>query len=92
LTNAKYFGDTLNLRVNMEQSSDIETMRIVEGLKWDHGSIFVHHRVVHGGLLAAIVESWYPQSNDTYGLLLEDDIEVSPLFYAWIKMSILRYR
>jgi hypothetical protein len=76
----------------MEQSSDMETMRIVEDLKWEHGSMFVHHRVVHGGLLPAIVESWYPRSNDTYGLLLEDDIEVSPLFYAWVKMSILRYR
>jgi hypothetical protein len=76
----------------MEQSSDMETMRIVEDLKWEQGSMFVHHRVIHGGLLPAIVESWYPQSNDTYGLLLEDDIEVSPLFYAWVKMSILRYR
>jgi hypothetical protein len=38
------------------------------------------------------VESWYPRSNDSYGLLLEDDVEVSPLFYAWIKLALLRYR
>lgn len=42
--------------------------------------------------MAAIVESWYPYGNDSYGLLLEDDVELSPLFYAWIKMSILKYR
>ena len=53
---------------------------------------YLHHRVVHAGLLTAIVESWYPQSNDSYGVLLEDDVEVSPLFYAWMKMAILRYR
>jgi hypothetical protein len=38
------------------------------------------------------VESWYPRSDDTYGLLLEDDVELSPLFYAWIKLVLLSYR
>lgn len=42
--------------------------------------------------MPAIVESWYPTSNHTYGVILEDDIEVSPLFYAWLKFAILHYR
>lgn len=42
--------------------------------------------------MPAIVESWYPTSNDTYGVLLEDDVEVSPLFYGWLKFTILKYR
>ncbi|TFY78940.1 hypothetical protein EWM64_g5070 [Hericium alpestre] len=92
LANARYFGDTLHLRVNMEQSADSETMQLVDDIQWDHGSVFVHHRVVHGGLLPAVVESWYTSTNDSYGLLLEDDVEVSPLFYAWVKLAILRYR
>jgi hypothetical protein len=92
LASARYFGDALNLRVNLEQSSDAETLRMAEGFEWDHGSVYLHHRVVHGGLLPAVVESWYPHSNHNYGLLLEDDVELSPLFYAWVKMSILRYR
>ncbi|KAF7356762.1 Succinate dehydrogenase [ubiquinone] iron-sulfur subunit, mitochondrial [Mycena venus] len=92
LTRARYFGDSVTLRMNMEQSSDFETVRIVGTYQWTHGSVFTHRRVVHGGLLPAVVESWYPHSNHSYGLLLEDDVEVSPLFYAWIKMSILRYR
>lgn len=29
-------------------------------------------------------ESWYPANDQQYGVLLEDDIEVSPLFYRWI--------
>jgi hypothetical protein len=67
-------------------------MKMVEDLSWPRGSLFVHHRIIHGGLLPAVVESWFPSSNDTYGLLLEDDVELSPLFYAWAKMSLLRYR
>ncbi|KAJ7077905.1 hypothetical protein B0H15DRAFT_789368 [Mycena belliarum] len=92
LSQGRFFGDAVSLRLNMEQSSDLETVRIVGAYKWRHGAVFTHRRVIHGGLLPAVVESWYPHSNDSYGLLLEDDVELSPLFYAWIKMGILRYR
>lgn len=92
LSNGRFFGDSADIRINLEQSADMETMKLVEGFSWPRGSVFTHHRVIHGGLLPAVVESWYPGSNDTYGLLLEDDVELSPLFYAWVKMSILRYR
>jgi hypothetical protein len=92
LSSAKFFGDVLTLRIGLEQTSDTETMQLVERFRWDHGVTLLNHRVVHGGLLPAVVESWYPVSNDSYGLLLEDDVELSPLFYAWVKMSILRYR
>ncbi|KAJ7449542.1 hypothetical protein FB451DRAFT_1287240 [Mycena latifolia] len=92
LSHGRFFGDSVSLRLNMEQSSDLDTIRIVGAYQWTHGAVFTHRRVVHGGLLPAVVESWYPHSNDSYGLLLEDDVELSPLFYAWIKMGILQYR
>ncbi|KAI0343255.1 hypothetical protein BDW22DRAFT_1317164, partial [Trametopsis cervina] len=92
LSNASFFGDTVDLRINVEQTADEETLDIVNGYQWRHGSKFVHRRVIQGGLLPAVVESWYPASNDSYGVMLEDDVELSPLFYAWIKMSILFYR
>ncbi|KIJ20676.1 hypothetical protein PAXINDRAFT_106349 [Paxillus involutus ATCC 200175] len=86
-----FYGDKITLRINMEQTSDPETMRLVQDFEWDHGDVFIHHRVLHGGLLPAVVESWYPHCNDSYGLLLEDDVELSPLAYAWVKMALLRY-
>ncbi|KAJ3923059.1 hypothetical protein F5877DRAFT_63555 [Lentinula edodes] len=92
IIDAKFFGDKIDLRVNMEQSSDLNTRNIIKNFRWSHGSMFVHHRVIHGGLLTAVAESWYPHSQDAYGVLLEDDVELSPLFYAWIKMTLLRYR
>ncbi len=92
LSRSLLFGDNVNLRINLEQGSDQETMRLVDSFHWNHGAITVHHRIIHGGLLPAVVESWYPHTNHTYALLLEDDIELSPLFYAWAKMSILHYR
>ncbi|KAF7309664.1 Succinate dehydrogenase [ubiquinone] iron-sulfur subunit, mitochondrial [Mycena indigotica] len=92
LTRARFLGDSVNIRLNMEQSSDTETIQIVRDFTWRHGTVFTHRRVVHGGLIPAVVESWYPHSNHEYGVLLEDDVELSPLFYIWIKMAILRYR
>ena len=76
----------------MEQDVDPETLKVVEDFKWLHGSISIHHRIIHGGLLPAVVESWYPSSNDSYAVILEDDVELSPLFYAWLKMCLLTYR
>ncbi|EIW79272.1 hypothetical protein CONPUDRAFT_145357 [Coniophora puteana RWD-64-598 SS2] len=92
LNNARYFGDDLLLRINVEQAADDETLRIVDGFEWGYGNVFVHRRVIHGGLLPAVVESWYPRDNNSFGILLEDDTEVSPLFYAWTKMNILHFR
>ncbi|KAE8688767.1 hypothetical protein F3Y22_tig00110956pilonHSYRG00167 [Hibiscus syriacus] len=42
-------------------------------------------------LIRAVSESWYPTSDDDYGLLLEDDIEVSSYYYLWIKYALLAY-
>ena len=95
LRSAAYFGDAnVHLTINMEQTADPITRAIVNDLhsQWMHGTLSVRHRVVLGGLIPAIVESWYPASGDEYAVVLEDDVEVSPMFYAWAKMAVLRYR
>lgn len=92
LSRSLFFGDRVNVRINLEYPTDAETLHVVDHFSWEHGDVSVFRRIVHAGLLPAVVESWYPHSDDSYGLLLEDDIEVSPLFYAWVKMAILRYR
>lgn len=95
LTAASYFGDdNVHLTINMEQTADSTTRAFVGKLhsQWLFGPLSVRHRVVLGGLIPAIVESWYPASRDEYAIVLEDDVEVSPMFYAWAKMAVLRYR
>jgi hypothetical protein len=92
LSAAHYYGDRIDLRINIDQPADADTLQLSQNFTWAHGRKALHHRIVTGGLMAAVVESWYPASNHTYGLLLEDDVEVSPLFYAWVKMCLLRYR
>lgn len=93
LEDSVYHGDQLNLLVNMEQTSDLPTRKLVEGFEWRHGPKIVRQRIIQAGLLPAVIESWYPSSaHDSYGVLLEDDVEVSPYFYGWLKFSVLHYR
>ncbi|KAI8639795.1 hypothetical protein BD408DRAFT_349200 [Parasitella parasitica] len=93
INNAHYFGDeNVELAIHMEQSADRETRTLAQGFSFKHGDKKVRHRVRKGGLLPAIVESWYPSNDDNYGVLLEDDIELSPFFYSWSKYNILKYR
>lgn len=87
-----FLGDRVNLAIQMEQSSDRVTRMYVNSLQWVHGQKVVRHRIRKGGLMPAIIESWYPSNDDNYAVLLEDDVEVSPLFYVWAKYSILQYR
>jgi hypothetical protein len=87
-----YLGDHVDLTIHMEQTSDRVTRMFVNSFSWSQGTKRLRHRIRKGGLMPAIVESWYPSSNDNYGVILEDDIEVSPLFYTWIKYNILHYR
>ncbi|KAK4514021.1 uncharacterized protein ATC70_006029 [Mucor velutinosus] len=87
-----YVGDQVDLMIHMEQSADRVTRMLVNSFLWRQGQKMIRHRIRKGGLMPAIVESWYPSNNDEYAVLLEDDIEVSPLFYVWSKYAILKYR
>ncbi|KAL0073700.1 hypothetical protein J3Q64DRAFT_1745221 [Phycomyces blakesleeanus] len=89
---ANYLGDQVGLVIHMEQTADETTHELVNDYTWRQGSKTLRHRIQKGGLMPAIVESWYPNNNHNYAVLLEDDIEVSPLFYCWAKYTILKYR
>ncbi|XP_042511019.1 uncharacterized protein LOC122086323 [Macadamia integrifolia] len=91
LSDAYYIGDEISISFNMDSKVDEETIRLVNSFQWPHGPKTLRRRIIQGGLIRAVSESWYPSSNDDFGLLLEDDIEVSPYYYLWIKYALLAY-
>ncbi|EPS59719.1 hypothetical protein M569_15086, partial [Genlisea aurea] len=91
LNDAFYLGDTVPLSFNMDCQVDEPTLQLVASFNWTHGPKLIRRRIIQGGLIRAVSESWYPSSDDDFGLLLEDDIEVSPYYYLWIKYAILAY-
>ncbi|MBA0764048.1 hypothetical protein Gotri_013420, partial [Gossypium trilobum] len=91
LSDAYYSGDEIPISFNMDSKVDEATIKLVESFEWPHGPKTLRRRIIQGGLIRAVSESWYPTSDDDYGLLLEDDIEVSPYYYLWIKYALLAY-
>lgn len=91
LSEAYYLGDEIPISFNMDSKVDEETLKLVGALEWPHGPKSLRRRIIQGGLIRAVSESWYPSSDDDFGLLLEDDIEVSPYYYLWIKYALLNY-
>ncbi|KAL8115519.1 uncharacterized protein LOC141664040 [Apium graveolens] len=91
LSNAYYLGDEVPISFNMDSKVDEATLKHVKSFNWTHGPKTIRRRIIKGGLIRAVSESWYPSSDDDYGLLLEDDIEVSPYYYLWIKYALLAY-
>ncbi|KAG0224718.1 hypothetical protein BGW42_004937 [Actinomortierella wolfii] len=92
LSQAHYLNDKIPLMLNMDAEADRVTIQLASNFEWEHGPKLMRHRVRRGGLMLAVVEAWYPEGDHEYAVLLEDDVEVSPLFYSWIKYNILRYR
>ncbi|KAK9676705.1 hypothetical protein RND81_11G094300 [Saponaria officinalis] len=91
LKNAYYVGDEISITFNMDSKVDESTIKMVGTFDWPHGQKTLRRRIIQGGLIRAVSESWYPSSDDDFGLLLEDDIEVSPYYYLWIKYALLSY-
>lgn len=91
LINAYYVGDEIAISFNVDSKVDEETIKLINSFEWPHGPKTLRRRIIQGGLIRAVSESWYPTTDDDYGLLLEDDIEVSPYYYLWIKYALLAY-
>ncbi|CAM9645955.1 unnamed protein product [Choristocarpus tenellus] len=92
---AHLFGEEVSVDIYAESASDEETLSLIDDLaqKWGcRGKVHGHFRVLRGGLIRAVTESYYPAGRHDHGILLEDDIEVSPSFFAWAKWTTLTYQ
>lgn len=67
----------------MEAGQPAEVHDFVYEFDWAHGPKQIVARHTKGGLINAIVESWYPTDDHEWIIFLEDDIEVSPYFLEW---------
>ncbi|XP_077236309.1 transferring glycosyl group transferase [Tasmannia lanceolata] len=63
----------------------------VDGFLWRFGEKFVHYRTGNVGLQAQWLEAWWPSSDDEFAFVVEDDVEVSPLYYKFLKGLISNY-
>ncbi|KAF5193140.1 Transferase, transferring glycosyl groups protein [Thalictrum thalictroides] len=80
---------SLILDQKLEESRRI--LDFVDGVLWKFGDKFVHYRTGNVGLQAQWLEAWWPSSDDEFAFVVEDDLEVSPLFYKFLRTLIVHY-
>ena len=62
-----YFSGGINLVFNLESKSSKKLVDFAVGFQWPYGSKTVRMRLIQGGLVRAVSESWYPSSMSEYG-------------------------
>ncbi|KAK2641035.1 hypothetical protein Ddye_022798 [Dipteronia dyeriana] len=100
LAAADYSPDKVHLHIyidhfNNASSTDLEAsqaiLRFVDGFEWKFGEKVVHYRTANVGLQAQWLEVWWPTSDNEFAFVVEDDLEVSPLFYKFLRSFIVNY-
>ncbi|KAL1803147.1 hypothetical protein ACET3Z_031794 [Daucus carota] len=103
LSSAHYDSNRVNLHIHIDHfangSPDLDQklngshqiLDFVDGFVWKFGDKIVHYRTENVGLQAQWLESWWPSDDNEFAFVVEDDLEVSPLYYKFLKGLILEY-
>jgi len=63
-----------------------ETERVARTFQWKHGRTGVHVQSSNAGIMGQWIDTWRPRPDSReLGLILEDDIDVAPMAYRWLK-------
>ncbi|OIR58110.1 MAG: uncharacterized protein A8A55_1118 [Amphiamblys sp. WSBS2006] len=81
---AEYFGRPVDLKFVIEAGPKEEVAEYVRKFEWPHGEVTCDFKRVNHGLEKNIMTSWYPESNDEYAIMLEDDVEVSRYYFQFV--------
>eukprot|EP00401_Gymnodinium_catenatum_P079622 CAMPEP_0117606372 /NCGR_PEP_ID=MMETSP0784-20121206/79678_1 /TAXON_ID=39447 /ORGANISM="" /LENGTH=315 /DNA_ID=CAMNT_0005409451 /DNA_START=36 /DNA_END=980 /DNA_ORIENTATION=- len=91
LTHADYFGDRVDIDIWVDKEEgkplNAPTMDVASRLTWTAGAHKVHLRQENAGLKAQWTETWCGLTGHTSerAVILEDDLEVSPHYWRWLK-------
>ncbi|CAJ1950651.1 unnamed protein product [Sphenostylis stenocarpa] len=104
LAAANYLGDRVHLHLHIDHFAPdnasrvdpklLEARRILEfvdSFDWKFGEKVVHYRTGNVGLQAQWLEAWWPASDHEFAFVVEDDLEVSSLYYEFVKALILNF-
>ncbi|KAF8661890.1 hypothetical protein HU200_056850 [Digitaria exilis] len=101
LAAADYDGDRVALHVLLDHrppnsslsslAASHEMLNFVDAFPWPHGEKRVHYRAANAGLQAQWIEAWWPGSDDEFAFVVEDDLQVSPLYYKFLKRLVMKY-
>jgi hypothetical protein len=72
--------------VDSEGRANNDTVRAAQSFRWKKGPTRVHVQTSHAGIMGQWIDTWRPRhESKELGLILEDDLSVSPMAYRWLK-------
>eukprot|EP00898_Chlorokybus_atmophyticus_P007821 jgi/Chlat1/803/Chrsp104S01264 len=95
LSAADYMGDLVNLDIIIDHCKDKaardKCTKLALDFQWPHGHKSVRSRKKQVGLKFMWFEAWYPVSPKDIGVIFEDDMEVSPEYYRFMRSVVYKY-
>ncbi|KAK1402856.1 Transferase transferring glycosyl group [Heracleum sosnowskyi] len=80
-----------SLDLDQKLNGSHQILDFIDGFKWKFGDKIVHYRTQNVGLQAQWLESWWPSDDNEFAFVVEDDLEVSPLYFRFLKGLILEF-
>lgn len=67
-------------------------LTVCRSTEWRQGTKTIHKRAVNAGLFEQWIYTWNITAETTeFAVILEDDLEVSPAFYQWLRVARAAY-
>ena len=89
---ATYFGDSVDLHIAVEAGATSSCLQYVRHFEWSHGEKRISQRIQPSAGPHVAVPEAIVIGTEWAQVLLEDDVRVSPQFYAWLKFATLQFR
>lgn len=92
---AFYSGKRIDLYIFIDRSKAGEiysdAITVATSSTWTHGAKIVNVWNEHVGLYGQWIDTLRPKHHDDFGIILEDDVEVSPYYYLWLARTRMVY-
>lgn len=93
---ANYGEDVVDLDIWIDRPKDglldSTIVSICRNVTWKQGTKTIHKRTKNAGLYEQWIYTWNITTETTeFAVILEDDLEVSPAFYQWLRVARAAY-
>ena len=83
-----YDSDNVSLVIKVDHSTGNEAVvKLANDFQFSHGAKTVFVSTKKLGLQESWFQAWIPRDNQELGIILEDDVELAPAWYKWLKAA-----
>ncbi|KAF5930240.1 hypothetical protein HYC85_031113 [Camellia sinensis] len=83
--------DNGSVKLDAKLNESRRILDFVDGFSWKFGEKIMHYWTGNVGLQEQWLEVWWPSSDDEFAFVVEDDLEISLLYYKFLRDLIVNY-